>query len=338
MSAVGSLPQLQIHPTRRCNLSCRHCYTASGPEVRETLPAGLLLAAISDAAELGYRQLGVSGGEPLLYDALPSLLSEARACGMVTTFTTNGLLLSEKSVGRLAGVTDFVAVSLDGTRASHDAMRGRIGAFDAAVRNLRHLRDAGIPFGVITTLTQHNLDELAELADLVEAEGALLLQVHPLDLQGRAALQLPGANPDAVELVIAMCEVLRLGEDRRLVIHLDALLKEHLVAQPERFLGTGQVGSAHLADWIPSLVVQSDGAVVPITHGMDTAHALGWLEDAPLRELAAWWHAERAEEFASACRRAYVHLTRPSAPPVTYWYEALSAAIRSPRRIPLTVA
>jgi MoaA/NifB/PqqE/SkfB family radical SAM enzyme len=54
-SPTGIAPVLQVHPTRRCNIACAHCYTASGPTVREELDPRLLLAVVEDAAALGYR-------------------------------------------------------------------------------------------------------------------------------------------------------------------------------------------------------------------------------------------------------------------------------------------
>ena len=74
---AGSLPALQIHPTRRCNLKCLHCYSESGPSVREALDVELVLGVIRDAAELGFKVLAVSGGEPLMYAPLPRLLRAA---------------------------------------------------------------------------------------------------------------------------------------------------------------------------------------------------------------------------------------------------------------------
>jgi MoaA/NifB/PqqE/SkfB family radical SAM enzyme len=43
-------PVLQIHLTRRCNLSCFHCYSVSGPEEQDELNDALLLQAITDAS------------------------------------------------------------------------------------------------------------------------------------------------------------------------------------------------------------------------------------------------------------------------------------------------
>ncbi|MFC8242074.1 hypothetical protein [Streptomyces chartreusis] len=53
------------------------------------LPLALLQQVTREAAGLGYRVVGVSGGEPLLYPELPSLPRTARDVGMRTTVTTN---------------------------------------------------------------------------------------------------------------------------------------------------------------------------------------------------------------------------------------------------------
>jgi MoaA/NifB/PqqE/SkfB family radical SAM enzyme len=70
VSGLVSLPILQIHPSLRCNLTCKHCYSNSGLLVSDRLETARLLEVIDDAAEMGYRVLSFSGGEPFLYDEL----------------------------------------------------------------------------------------------------------------------------------------------------------------------------------------------------------------------------------------------------------------------------
>jgi MoaA/NifB/PqqE/SkfB family radical SAM enzyme len=98
-SPTGIAPVLQVHPTRRCNLACAHCYSSSGPTLRKALDVDLLSGCLEDAAALGYRQLAVSGGEPLLYDRLAELLARARALGMLTSVTSNGMLATAERWG-----------------------------------------------------------------------------------------------------------------------------------------------------------------------------------------------------------------------------------------------
>ena len=42
MPATGCHRFLQVHPTRRCNLRCLHCYSESGPDRRDELPLAYL--------------------------------------------------------------------------------------------------------------------------------------------------------------------------------------------------------------------------------------------------------------------------------------------------------
>lgn len=281
MQQVRSARVLQLHPLGRCNLACAHCYSTSSPQATERLPTRLLTGAIDDAASVGYDVLALSGGEPLLYQPIERLLDAARAAGMRTAATTNGTLLDRRRLARIAQL-DLLAISVDGTPESHDRMRGAQ-AFTRMRRHLRGVREAGIRFGFIFTLTQHNLHELDWVADFAVQEGASLLQVHPLELAGRAASDLPAeARPDGEELRWALLEMARLRElhGERLALHLDAL-------SAGRAAALAPPSGGCFTDTVRQLVVEADGSVVPLSHGFDRAWRLGSLYDAPLAELLA---------------------------------------------------
>ena len=208
----AALRILQLHVSRRCNLACSHCYSSSGPGHVDELPVEHWLAVIEDAAAASYNVVGFSGGEPLMFSPLRELLLHARAFGMLTTVTTNGMLLDQKHITALQGAAGLVAISLDGKPAAHNRMRGHPRAFQIMARRLPALRKAGIPFGFIFTLTQFNLDELLWAAEFAIEQGARLLQIHPLELVGRAHETLGTAVPDETELSYAVLAVARLKE------------------------------------------------------------------------------------------------------------------------------
>src|ERR1700722_11228438 len=156
MNTCGTLqPIIQIHPTRRCNLRCLHCYSRSGPEERDLLAPEILAECLSDAWQQGYRTASFSGGEPTLYPHLRHLLERAKQLGMRTTVTSNGMLLDGPRLEMLAGLTDVLAISLDGVPESHNRTRGSLQAFERMQSNLEGVRGSGIPFGFIFTLTQY---------------------------------------------------------------------------------------------------------------------------------------------------------------------------------------
>ena len=276
-SPTGVAPVLQVHPTRLCNIACAHCYSGSGPTVRGELPLELLSDCLEAAAGLGYRQLAVSGGEPLLYGPLPELLARARELGMLTTVTTNGMLLTPRRWEPLAGLVDVLAISIDGTPEEHDLIRRREGAFARTVANLEIARAWGGPFGFIFTLTQHNVDSLEFVVRLAAAEGARSVQVHPLTLYGRAEATMSGARPDEIELAAALCEAAMLGHELGVVVHVDAVTADQLLAHRDLLVPRRPV--SRLIDVAPVLVVDADGIVIPMTHDVSSSLRLGSLHD-----------------------------------------------------------
>ncbi len=319
---------LQVHPTRRCNLRCLHCYSSSGPEERGELPAALLADALADAAAEGYAVVSFSGGEPLLYRPLRELLEHAHGLGMATTLTSNGMLLDVRRIAGLAGALDLLAISLDGTPASHDRMRGNPRAFATMASRLAGLRDGGIPFGFIFTLTQHNLHELEWVAGFAVEQGARLLQIHPLEAAGRATEALAESFPDAIEgsYAFLLAAGLQKALGNRIQVQVDLLSRRVMAAQPNLFFAGESDPGGPLAERVRPLVIEADGTVVPIEHGFDRALALGSLLDAPLRELAPRWVAERYAGFRQFCRHAFSAVTADGEPPVADWGAALRAA------------
>lgn len=321
---------LQLHPTLRCNLACAHCYSSSGPGEAAELPPGLLASAISDAASEGYNVAGFSGGEPLLYPHLRELLLHARACGMSTTVTTNGMLLDARRLAALRDAVCVLAISLDGVPASHARIRNSARAFPAMQRRLAGLRDTGIPFGFIFTLTQYNVHELEWVADFAMREGARLLQIHPLEVVGRAEERLPDACPDEVESAFAFLEAVRLQEKAgdRLLVQLDLTDRELLRDEPARVFAdeTEMDTDRQLSELVSPLVVETDGTVSPVQHGFPRAYALGNLHAEPLPELARSWRRDTYPAFRRLCRRVFEEHTASRPLPFFNWYGEIGRA------------
>lgn len=295
---------LQIHPTRRCNLRCLHCYSSSGPEERGELDAALLRHAISDAAELGYNMLSVSGGEPFLYPALRDLLEQAHRHGWIAGVVTNGMFLTDRKLQELQGSADLIAISLDGVPESHNRLRANNRAFETMVERLPALRRSGIPFAFLFTLTRHNLDELEWVANFAVEQGAASLQVHPMEDAGRARLTLPDAEPLDDDSAVAWLIVQRLRQIHagKIAIYVDLLDRDCLSLQPadaaQQWLEV-KMGRRNLAWLLSPLVVEADGTVVPLRYGFPRPYALGNLMDSRLSQMAQVWIAARGQAFCA---------------------------------------
>jgi hypothetical protein len=98
-------------------------------------------------------------------------------------------------------------------------------------------------------------------------------------------------------------EAVRLGRELGLPVHVDVVSASQLLAYREVFVPERPVQA--LADIAATLVVNPDGAIVPLTHEIDPALHLGNLTDGPLPELARRWLADgRADALAQACDAA----------------------------------
>ena len=325
VAPTGASRIFQVHPLRTCNLRCLHCYSESAPGRHEQLPAEFVWEAISAAAAEGYDVVGFSGGEPLLYEPLGELLAATRNLGVRLSVTTNGMLLDERRVGWLRDGDCLVAISLDGRPESHNRMRGSSRAFESMRDRLPLLREAGIAFGFIFTLTQFNSNELEWIAGFALEQGAQLLQVHPLDVIGRAEDSLGDAAPDAHELAVAFVETMRLQAEvgDGLTIHFDLLDRDFLAENPAAFFATSRpadAASCPFAESISPLILEADGTLVPLGYGFPRTFALGNLRSSPMSELIRDWRARRELEFRRLCREIWEETREPAEWPFVNWY------------------
>ena len=165
---------LQWHITHRCNLRCSHCYQDdySAFSSRKSLEAVLnqYSRLLEEYGFKGY--LNITGGEPLTHPDLFWLLEEAGNRGITTAVLTNGTLIGRREAAELKRLdVDYVQVSLDGLRETHDKIRGE-GSFDLAIRGIRELKAQRIYVTVAFTAQRENYKELSRLADFCNNFGA----------------------------------------------------------------------------------------------------------------------------------------------------------------------
>lgn len=192
---VPSLRYLMVEITDRCNLRCRHCYL--GDAGKRDMDAGLFHDAACAFAEMGGLRLIVTGGEPLLHPDFERFNAEVAGLPCRAVLATNGTLLEPG----LAGKLNFreVQISLDGTHASHDDLRGD-GSFEKALEGCEAVREAGLDLSIATVIHSRNLRDLQELEAVVRELGAVAWALDIPVEAGRLAAN-PGFLPDLNEAV-----------------------------------------------------------------------------------------------------------------------------------------
>lgn len=173
--------------TRRCNLSCRHCYfDSSGVRDSRELSTLDAKAFIEDIAKLGVSTLIFSGGEPLLRSDIFELARFAKDKGIRPTLSTNGTLITGEMARKIkeAGFL-YVGISLDGMQETNDRFRKSEGAFERAVKGIRNCQGIGLKVGLRFTLQKYNSKDLPHLFDMVEREDIRRFCIYHLVYTGR---------------------------------------------------------------------------------------------------------------------------------------------------------
>lgn len=275
--------------TKACDLHCPHCYSHAGKKTEGELDADEAKRLIVDElVHLERPTLVVAGGEPLLHPGFASVIEYAHARGVPWALHSHG--------GRVAAHEDLLrrcppvmaAISLDGPRAHHDAFRGRVGSFDAAIAAIATLRRAGCPEVVAgTTVTRQNADLLVDLAPIVIASGAHSWGLHLVTPEGRGHDH-EEILPDAAQLG----RVAALARRLRSLVHVELDNEWGSAGPDDAFYRDDpfRCGAGRFA-----CVVSATGEVVPCTT-TDLAESAGNVRDRALSQIwASGFHAFRGQ-------------------------------------------
>lgn len=172
---------------RRCNLTCKHCYSISADiDFPGELSTDQIYRVMDDLRAFGVPVLILSGGEPLLRPDIFEISKRAKDMGFYVGLSTNGTLIDQRNIGRIVDIGyDYVGVSLDGTSPTHDQFRQKQGAYDASLAAIRLCLQHGIKVGMRFSITQANAAELKTMLELMDEEGVDKFYLSHLNYGGR---------------------------------------------------------------------------------------------------------------------------------------------------------
>jgi len=191
------LPLLTLYLTERCNSRCVSCdYWRHGAADISTDSVARLLPQL---AQLGTRQVLISGGEPLIHPQWVEIAQLLRDNGLDLWLLTSGLSLA-KHAARAATLFRTVTVSLDGADpAMYAAIRG-LDAFGRVCEGIRAAADAGLRVGVRVTVQRRNYRRLADFVTLARQHGAAQISFLAADVSNAHAFGRNGSADDQIAL------------------------------------------------------------------------------------------------------------------------------------------
>lgn len=172
--------------TYSCNLKCQHCLVSANEKSNYELGLEEVKRIIDQLEEMKVFNLCFLGGEPLMREDFFEILEYASLTKIGITFSTNGTLIDDRVINKLANLRLFdVQVSLDGLEETHNKIRGVNSSFQMAIQAIKKLIKSGIRVGVSSTINKLNLHELRSLIQYSISLGATSYKAIPFMPVGR---------------------------------------------------------------------------------------------------------------------------------------------------------
>lgn len=153
-----------------CNFACRMCYVRQTDRQVAESPRPILkpedwLRIAEEAKKCGMLYLLITGGEPFLYPDFWPLYEKLNAMGFVISINSNGSLLDEARVERLAEKPPRkISITLYGASdETYEKLCGVRGGFGKVDRAISLLQQAGIRVNLKCSLTPYNDGDLEQI-------------------------------------------------------------------------------------------------------------------------------------------------------------------------------
>jgi len=172
---------------RRCNLTCKHCYSISADkDFPGELSTDQVFTTMDDLKQFKVPVLILSGGEPLLRPDIFDISRRAKEMGFYVGLSTNGTMITKDNIKQIAQVGyDYVGISIDGMEKTHDMFRRRQGAFKESMQGIDLCKENDIKVGMRFTLTQDTVPELPDILNLMDERDIDKFYLSHLNYAGR---------------------------------------------------------------------------------------------------------------------------------------------------------
>ncbi len=163
-----------IEVTRRCPLTCAHCYNnlpmGDQDARRSELTYEEHCRILDEIVEAGCLWLLFTGGEIFARRDFLDIYTYAKKKGLLITLFTNGTLITPKVADYLVQWRPFsIEITLYGrTKRTYEQLTGIPGSYEKCMRGIRLLMERGLPLKLKTvavTINQHEIQEMKRFAE-----------------------------------------------------------------------------------------------------------------------------------------------------------------------------
>jgi len=199
-SEMLAMGLLVIQPSPFCNINCDYCYLPNRTDTRR-MDFAVLERVMDKVWASGLVQSPFSllwhAGEPLAvpiswYEQAFEIINRYPMANEYVTHSvqTNGTLVTDKWCEFLNRHRVEVGISIDGPREVHDhhrKTRSGEGTFDKAMRGLECLKRNGVPFGVVSVISDISVDRPDEMYEFYREHGITGIGFNIEEVEGANA-------------------------------------------------------------------------------------------------------------------------------------------------------
>lgn len=201
-----ALGTLRLSVTDRCNLRCTYCM----PEAHYTWLEKPHLLSFEEQTRvvrllraLGLEKVRITGGEPLLRQELPKLVSMLAEAGVEQlAMTSNGVLLEKQAAALQAAGLQRLTVSLDSIRSEIFTRLAQRAELETVLSSLRHVSRLGFQELKLDTVVVRGTND-ADLVELTRFAGSIGAEIRFIEY-----MDVGGATQWQPDLVVSQQEIL----------------------------------------------------------------------------------------------------------------------------------
>jgi pyrroloquinoline quinone biosynthesis protein E len=176
--------ELTLSVSYRCNHRCCYCSNSSGDPIPDEMSESEWLRVIDEAKDLGVLGITFSGGEPIMFPGIFSLVKRTVENEMFPIISTNGTFLTEKAVAKLAeSGSSFIHLSLSAASDElYDKIVGCQGNLSKVKQAIKNLKKYGFYIRAKVILVSLNISEVESILNICHDEGVDSVHLEPFRL------------------------------------------------------------------------------------------------------------------------------------------------------------
>jgi MoaA/NifB/PqqE/SkfB family radical SAM enzyme len=179
--------------TYKCNSRCTYCdipIKAENIGIKETSPE-IIIENLAALKRLGVKVVDFTGGEPLLYRHIVTVLKAAKQMGLMVSLANTGTLYP-RIAKNIAGLVDDLKFSLSTTDAdAYNKERG-IDGYTKVIESIKLAQSLGETPSIIATATPESIGGMEEVVRLAQDLGIIMYLQPVFDYCENDTLQREG--------------------------------------------------------------------------------------------------------------------------------------------------